>query len=507
MAVRNLRGLTRTKPIPVYVWIPPAEGSIHKIEISDGTTDYDVTDIVIKGEYVFGVTETIGTFNFKIDNSGQFYTDKFSVYDVVNVYLDYGTTASSIRFKGIIERVSKSDSSIIVEGRGPGTKIISKNITYSATNKARSTILKEIISGRGVLGDPDFYEGNFVGVLTTNNVEDDSTTTTVNYFEKPFWDVVAELCNEASFDSYIDVNFDLHYFATNSRQNNKEAVVHEYNIINTFDFAPDASSIFNKVRVYGSDVDGIPYLATSQDSTSQDNFEVRDLKIDDANIKSQEQAQARADFELSLNKDPPTIGTIISLGLPTLLPGEQLRISDSLNDISPGFYKVFEFRHKFSNDEPFMTEVTIQKQRTNLPDVLKKRLKFESDASANNNPSNMDFSKIYDFNEDSGVHDSTKITDGVLKLSTGSSGSWTSDNFLLTSNLSTFTSTLKGSVLSGTKVFLSIDGGTVFKQIAGLGTPSSITITAETANNIKIRIDIFSATTEIDTFGLLYTLV
>ena len=494
--VRNIMGIGGTKPIPVYVWIPPTAGSIHKIEVSDGTIDYDVTDLVINGEYVFGVTETIGTFNFKIDNSAQAYSGKFNVYDVVNIYLDYGTTASTLRFKGIIERVSKQDSNIVVEGRGPGTKIISKNITYSATDKGRSTILSEIISD------------NFSGILTTNNIEDDLTGTTVNYFEKPFWDIVGELCGEGGRDAYIDSAFDFHYFVTNSRQNLTEAVIHEYNLISTFDFTPDASNIFNKVRVYGSEVDGIPYLATSSDSTSQGTYEIRDLKIEDANIQSQEQAQARADFELSLNKDPPTVGTVVSLGLPTLLPGEQLRVSDPLNEINPGFYKVFEFRHKFSNDKPFMTEVTIQKQRTNLPDVLRKRLKFESDATANNNPGDEDFSKIYDFSSDSGTHDSTEIINGALRLQSGqSTGTWISDNTVLDSNLSTFSSRINGSRLSGAKIFLSIDGGIVFTQIYGSGTPSTITITSTTANNIKIKVDLSSSNTEINTFGLLYSLV
>lgn len=496
MAVRNLRGLTRIKPIPVYVWIPPAEGSIHKIEVSDGTTDYDVTDVVIGGEYKYGITETIGTFKFTIDNSGQFYSNKFNVYDVVNVYLDYGTTASTIRFKGIIERVSKKNSNIIVEGRGPGTKIISKNVTYSATNKSRSTILSEIISA------------NFSGVLTTTNLETDSTTKTVNYFEKPFWDIVGEICNEAGYDSYIDTSFDFHYFSSTSRTNTTEAVVHEYNLIDTFDFSPDASNIFNKVRVYGADVGSLPLIASAKDTTSQGIYEIRELKINDSNITTPAQAQARADFELSLNKDPPTIGTIVSLGLPTLLPGEQLRVSDPLNEINPGFYKVFEFRHVFSNDEPFKTEVTIQKQRTNIPDILRRSLKFDSDTSANPNPNDMDFSLIEDFNLDVGTHTDTEIEDGVLKLQTGQSiGSWLSNNVTLTSHISTIEARMEGSNLSNTNVFVSTDGGLTFNQVAGLGAPSSLTITDSIANNLQFRVDLVSANTEIDTIGILYSFV
>ena len=68
--VRNIRSIGRTKPIPVYVWIPPTYGAKHKITVtrSDGTID-DVTDIISKGELIDGATDTIGRFSFEIDNS------------------------------------------------------------------------------------------------------------------------------------------------------------------------------------------------------------------------------------------------------------------------------------------------------------------------------------------------------------------------------------------------------------------------------------------------------
>ncbi|KKN09002.1 hypothetical protein LCGC14_1050950, partial [marine sediment metagenome] len=53
MPVRNISSIGRTKPIPIFVWIPPQFNLIYKIEIYDSDTEtaYDVTDIVIAGEY------------------------------------------------------------------------------------------------------------------------------------------------------------------------------------------------------------------------------------------------------------------------------------------------------------------------------------------------------------------------------------------------------------------------------------------------------------------------
>ena len=350
MPVRNIGGIGSRKPIPVFVWIPPVFSPIYKIEVYDGTTTTDITEILMEGEYTDGITETIGNFNFKIDNSGQTYSSLFSLYDQIRISMDYGTEATTLKFTGMIERLSKSENNLTISGRGSATKFVGKNITYAATDKARSTILSEII------------DENFTSI-TYDNLESDTETLTVNYFEKPFWDIVEEICFISGRDAYIDKDFDFNYFTSGSRVNTTEAIVHGYNLMETGDFSPDATSIFNKVRVYGAETSGLPLFYTSSDDISQETYGIKNLKITDTSIITQEQAKARADYELARNKDPPTIGTIKSLMLPTILPGEKIRISDPLNGLVPNYYQVNKFIHKFSNDEPPITEVTIQKER------------------------------------------------------------------------------------------------------------------------------------------------
>lgn len=251
--VRNIHGIGSPKPIEIFAWNPPVYNPKYKIEVetSDGTT-YDVSNNLISGEYTDGVTETIGNFSFNINNSSQVYTNKFSPYDKVNIYLDYGATATSLRFVGMLERISNSKYSIVISGRGGASKTLGKNITYSATTKARSTILSEILSE------------NFTSI-TTNNLESDTGTLTVDYFEKPFWDIVQEICSIGGRDAYIDADFDFNYFESNSRKNTTEAVVHTKNLIEVGDFSPDASSIINKVRIYGVNTNGLPLVYTTSD--------------------------------------------------------------------------------------------------------------------------------------------------------------------------------------------------------------------------------------------------
>jgi hypothetical protein len=493
MAVRNIRSIGSRKPIPVFVWIPPRYSPIWKIEVYDGTTATDVTAFMISGEYTDGITETIGNFQFKIDNSTEQYSGTFNLYDEIRIYLDYATTATTLKFVGMVERVSKSGNNIILSGRGSAAKVIGKNITYSATDTARSTILSEIISD------------NFTSI-TTNNLESDTTTLTVNYFEKPFWDIVEEICLIGGRDAYIDKDFDFHYFESGSRSNSTEAVVHNYNLIETGDFAPDASSIINKVRVYGAETEGIPLIYTSEDSTSQTTYESKDLKITDTSITTAAQAQSRADYELAKSKDPPTVGTVLSLGLPTISPGEQIRISDPMNGLDPSYYQVHKFVHKFDNDKPFMTELTIQKERTSIPKILRQRVKFEAEIMKNVNPNDLDYSRIWDFSTSTGTHSNTEISiststgEGVLKTTGGSTGTWISELVSLSSNISAIELRIKGDVISGIQLSVSTDGGIVYTPIV-YGTT-----TIPAGSNIKVKLVLNSATTQVKALALLYNL-
>lgn len=494
MGVRNIKGLGSKKPISALIYIPPTFSPIYKIEVYDGTTTTDITDYVIEGEYTDGITETIGNFSFKVDNSTQAYSTTFNLYNQIRIYMDYGATATTMVFVGMIERLSKSNSNLIISGRGAAAKVIGKNITYAATNKARATILSEIIAA------------NFDGIITTTNLEADTDTLTVNYYEKPFWEIVEEICSIGSRDAYIDKDFDFNYFVSGSRRNTTEAIVHGYNLINTGDFSPDASTISNSVRVYGSEVSGLPLISTSSDSTSQDTYDIKNLKISDESITTASQAKSKSDYELARNKDPTIVGTVISLGLPTLLPGEKLRISDPLNELTPDYYQVNKFTHKFSNDDPFMTEVIIKKERTSIPNILRNRIKVESNLMKSINKNDLDFSYIWDFNTNTGTHSSTTIEinpntgNGVLKTTGGATGTWESDLLELDSNVSAVELRMAGQNTAGTQLFVSVDGGTVFNTVLSGDT------TISTGKDIKIKVVINSATTEINAVALLYTL-
>lgn len=268
------------------------------------------------------------------------------------------------------------------------------------------------------------------------------------------------------------------------------------------DFSPDASNIFNKVRVYGKEVDGFPIMATEQDSSSQATYEVRDLRIDNANISTVEEAKEKAEFELVASKDPPTVGSVVSLGLPTLVPGQQLRISDPLNELNPGYYKVFEFRHMFSNSEPFKTEVTLQKERTTIPNILKPRISFESDVITNVNPNDLDYSYIETFDSSSGSFTNTRFRGGQLETDGSSTGTWNSGVIVLNTRPSEVSFSIKGSDITNVTVRISLDGVT-FVPVISNGVGQTFTLSFVTTNLI-IEVDLNSANAKVETLAVLY---
>jgi len=483
-----VRNLDKIGGFPINVFVPPTFSPEYKIIIETSSESIDVTRDLIDGSYTDGITETIGNFSIIIDNSSQQYTNRISLYDKLKIYLDYGEPTTLV-FTGLIERPSSTDNRMILTGRSSAVRTIGKLVTYSATEKARSEILKEIV---------DKY---FMGIISTSGVDDDLEIATVNYVEKPFWEVVEELCSAGSYDAYIDANFVLYYFPSGSIINETEAIVNTVNLIETSDFSPDLQSVTNRVKVYGADNDGVRIIATAEDTASQSSYDIKEVVVTDSGLTTLEDAQAKADYELSKNLTPPIVGTVKCLLLPTLKPGERLRISDSYNGLLPteDGYTIQKFTHIFSNDEPPQTEVTVQKERSSIPQILKKRIKFEYTVTDTENANEMKYSIVNTFDTDTGTHNNTKIESGSL-YATSLPAEWVSPVFSLTYLPTQIESRFGGNNLAGVSVFFSTDGGGSYTYVPNTEVTS---ISSETSEYI-IKVVFDSTSTELKTIGLYY---
>ena len=346
--VRNINSIGRNKPIPVIHFIPPQFSPIWKIEIITDTETIDVTELIFNGEFSDGVTDNIGDFALRLIDPSNNITNRIEDFDTVKIYLDYGQTATTLRFVGKIERRSNAENIWLdISGRSIGMIMTGTNITYSSDGqKARSTILKEIISGRGSPGDSDYYEGKFPDI-SIEGIEEDLGTMDVNYSEIPFWTIVQEICENGIRDAYLNVEQVFNYFEKGTRNNTTEAVVENVNLIDTEDYAQDTEEIVTKVRVYGAASGNVPIISSSESDTTNTKGIIKEQKIENASALTPDQTKGLADAQALTYKDAPTIGSVISLLTPTILPGEKLKIANPVNNIPPAYYEISSYRHMF----------------------------------------------------------------------------------------------------------------------------------------------------------------
>lgn len=469
------------KTIKPHIWIPPYYDAFFRVEIDEE----DVTDEMISCNYTDGITETIGEFNIKIDNSSEKYTDFWKQSDLFKVYMNYSKTTNILRFAGRVTKVGYEENTVVLTGRTEAYKLMDITVTQSYENEETSEILKDLF---------DKYKPDF----TYNNVNTTTSYLTVNWYQQSFWECVKNLCNASGFDAYVDHDFDCHFFESKSVTNSNEAVVHGSNLYEVGDFGEDLDTVRNRIFVYGSQIESFPIIYTSEDADSIAKYGVKEEIINDSGITSMEGAKELAEYKLKTLKNPKITGTVTCKLLATIQPGEMIKISDPQNNLEPKYYNIISFTQNLLD---FTTELKVEKEPLKISHLMKDRINAENKLANKPNPYEMRYSWNFDFESNTGTHvdNNTEIIDGVLKTDGGSSGTWLSNPKSLDSNATKCELRINGNNLSGT-YSVSSDGGNTYQEIA---LNSSYTLSPP-GSNLKIKIELDSADTEIKGMVLLY---
>lgn len=480
MAVRNIRGF---QPV---VWIPPNASAAYKVTVerSDGTID-DVSSIILSCKIENEATSGIGTFDADIPNGNEAYSGVWIGNEIFRYYCDYSDEATTLRFRGRIEKVSYQNNKVRINGRSEALQVMDVTVTKTYTDQETSIILKNLFASYG-------------SQFTTTNVNTSTTNSTVSWVQKPFWSCVEELCDSAEFDCYIDENLDVHYFEVAGVDNDDEGIVHTYNLVEVGDFADDLSQVKNRIIVYGAEKDGIQPIYTAEDSTSQASYGVKEEVLQDDNITTETQAQEYAEYLLAKKKDPPVVGELKSILLASIQPGERIMTSSPENNLPPAKRRIVKFKH-----EPlkYMTTVSIEKEPRKITHFIKGMVEDTEDIKDKTiNPAEMRFSYNFDFNENSGTHSSTEVTNGVLKPTAGS-GTWTSDAKSVSSNISQAYLVVKGETLTGAAYEVSGDNGVHWEVI---GVESLLALVTSIGKELKVRVTFSNADAQIDSLGVLF---
>ena len=481
------------------VWVPPAYGANYRVVLvrKDGTQD-DVTNIAFPIEITDAATDGIGSFSVTFPNPNETFTNVYTGMEEFWYFCDYaGGIPTTKRFKGYIEVPDTKNNQCVFTGRRSDLLLADQTFTMSMKGTDIADVVRAMVALKGG------------GKFTTNNVPAQyGVSVDIDWRQKPFIDCMKDLCSAGSADWYTDATDDIHLFPSGSISNPDEAIVHDYNLLDIGQFAPDVSQVRNLVRVYGASNNGEQVLYTAQDATSRQNpplgYGTKELVIQDSNITRYEDAQERGDYLLAANKTPPITGDVTSVILATVAPGQTMMISAPFDGLVPAQYPVLKVETEITVDS-LQTTITINKAPRTLSKALQRQVSLENqNQDVSDNPYELDYSYSFGYDVDEGTKTNTQIGSGVLSLAAGQSiGTWVSPPRQLPSNLSQVYLNMNAQTITGTQVEVSGNNGVSWQTIP-LRTLTSIT-TAQ-GSVLMYRITITDPATQIDGVAVLYKL-
>jgi len=506
MPVKNISAIGpsgNVKPIPIYHVIPPTDKAIIKITVDTSSGEIDITDLITQGTFNVGHTTTIGDFDLSFIDPEKTNYNLISLFDDIYIYADYGTEATTKRFRFKIESKGYSNSKTNLVGRGIGMILADKSIIYETldsdgnqTYKNKSTVIQEII------------EENFSDITDFSNIETDTTQIQKSYFEIPFFDIIEELCGDDKI-FYLDKDLKPYFLTKGSVTNEQEAIV-SGNLIEVKDNSDNAEEIYTRVRVYGKSEDGIPIIYTYNMGTTNTSGINKDYVINNTSVTSTTQAQLLAEAKADELVSSTQIGDLVSFLLPTLVPGERLFVSLPEHDIDPGYFNIKEFSIELDNqgDYAYKTNFIIERKRLSTPTVIKEIIQSQKGIADNDNPNDLDFSRIITFTEDSGTHYDSEINEDYLKVSSGKSTAyWESDTYSLTNNLSQIEIRWSGDLLVGdyastsSQIWYSTNGGATWN----LAINGKLDTSVDTGKDLRIKLVLNQSDARVKRVGIYYS--
>lgn len=485
------------KLIEGYTWFPKPLPFNYKVEIIslDGTVT-NVSENINICECSMVATDSVGEFTVNIDNNGEEYNNLWIGGEIINCYVDYND-ATNLVFKGIlksIKMINENEDDNIIEIKGThitGLLLGGRTVTKSYTEQEVSVILLDVIS-------------TYATGFTSTNVGTTTTTTSMGWEDTPFWKVIMDLCNKAQFECYVDNNYDFHFFARNTVENTKEAIIEDDNLLSQEGLTDITYDKINRVKVIGKENDGVKIMYTLDQS---DGEEIKQITIKDESIDTMEKAIERAYIEIK----PPVIeGMVTCYGLPELNPGELVYVDlTSFNIVA--LYRVAKIVHRFGEDVDFVYEsdVYLDNQPKSFQHVLSDSVIQINETSTKTNLNDMSYTYSYPFDsstEASSLSNMT-ISDGSLKITSGTTGTFISTMFDAYSTGTYFEVRVSGNsdIVLDTSMFLyvSFDNGVSYinANSVGFNNTSGIQMEIPEGNQgtkIKLKIVLTNTSTYIN---------
>ena len=492
MSVVNL------KHIQPKIWIPPATTPRYKFTVTSNGVEEDITKLCSKITVEDYITESIGKFSFSMVNVNNLYSNKWVGNEIVKYYKNY-TDNSTLYFRGRIEQPSKNGFNLDVSGRSESLHLMNVLVTLSTSVLNTSIIIQNLLTA---YGSPLGFTGN--------NINTASVTLTVNWYRKPFWDCIQDVCTASGFDFWIDANKDWNFFPSGTRQNTSDAIVHGSNLAEVGEFTPDITQVRNRIKVSGAVRNNIQVFYTAEDAASQALYGVKEEALNDDNITSFQQAKDVGDYELALKKNPPLTGSIKSAYLlGTYNPGQALRVSAPIDNLPFGYYYGVGYKDELDfTSGNLTTTVFLNKEPRKISHVLKDSIEQQNTTNStytNPNDQKNSFDFAYFSSSFGSFSNGATVINNSL-YSTISGGIWVSADAIhparvLPTNITSCYLILNGSELQNVTVQVSGNGGTSYQNITN---GQYLVLSSAVGTNLQIKITLNSVTANISSLSLQY---
>ena len=462
----------------------------YKVEITDKngtTTTYQAgtSDRVITWT-ITGRINAIKQAIIVLTNNDGFWTNKFTGGETIAIYADYTNVLGSTSkvFDGRLDEYRFSldmSGQIIIElSCRQKPELEDKSITASFTDADAGTAISTLITN------------NFSGIVDASTVGTLGVAITTDIDQQSGVSAITTICELAGLQWYVDEAGLLQVFVKGARINQTEKATLGTNVVAASGLGLDYKDVKNRVSVYGKSNENnsdVFFLATRQDTNSQNTLWIKDDVINDYNVDTNTEAISLANAGISTT--PPRRGLIqCAGGLLTLQPGQVMNIQLPLMELQ-GQFPIGEYTHGWSS-EGLNTSFSISEDRENLARLFQERIKKDEELRDIRNENSMRQSIVYRFidNTDTSSTANTEVTEGTLRIISGfSTGNWTSITKQLSETVTSVELRVAGDDIDSCTYAVSLDGGVTFTALA----PKTLT-TGLSGQQLVVRVTLTSDT-------------
>ena len=307
-------------------------------------------------KYSKNITSVGDSCTIVLSNPGGVANAVTSYFEDIKIYTGSGTLV----WRGLVYDINQNrDGTITIQGSGHIRVLMNRFHTGIFTTTARSAIVESLV---------DTYGGS-ITTASYITASGDSITRTLKALS--VYDAIVDLANEIGYDFWVDTDLEFH-FAPRSSVSSGVTINYSSGIVLGVDVPNEASTMYNKVYVYGnkSAIGGQP-VALVESPSSQAFYGVtkEHEPVLDNTLETEDECFARGMAIIDDGENVTGTVTVETFGKDTLNVGHTLILSNFLTqyNVSNGTYLVLEISYMNTKKTQ---KIKLAKYDTNTSDQI-----------------------------------------------------------------------------------------------------------------------------------------